>query len=121
MGRGGILDLGVQVEVGRGGILDLCTLHVQVEVGRDGHWPTSTCIDGSHALRRWLVQVHALQCIVKSVKREFSTSVSCKVLNYLLSPSLPKYKVCKRAYFTTGQTKSKFILFCINSEYFPEN
>ena len=59
-GRGGILDLCVQVEVGRGGILDLCTMHVQVEVGRDGHWPTSTCIHGSPALRRWLVQVHAL-------------------------------------------------------------
>ena len=102
-------------------ILDLCTIHVQVPVRRDGHWPTSTCIDGSHVLRRWLVQVHALRCIVKSVMREFSTSVSCKVLNYLLSPSLPKYKVCKRAYFTTGQTKSKFILFCINSEHFPEN
>ena len=106
MGRGGILDLGVQVEVGRGGILDLCTLHVQVEVGRDGHWPTTTCIDGSHALRRWLVQVHALQCIVKSVKRELSPSVSCNVLNYLLFPSLPNYKVCERAYFTTREVYS---------------
>ena len=121
MGRGGILDLGVQVEVGRGGILDLCTMHVQVEVGRDGHWPTSTCIHRSHALRRWMVQVHALQCIVKSVMREFSTSVSCKVLNYSLSQSSPKYKVCKRACFTTGKTKSIFILPCINSEHFPEN
>ena len=106
MGRGGILDLGVQVEAGRGGILDLRTIHVQVEGGRDGHWPTSTCIDGSHVLRRWLVQVLALRCIAKSVKRELSPSVSCNVLNYLLSPSLPNYKVCERAYFTTREVYS---------------